>query len=146
MSWMNLSYFLLVLPIIEYLGMYVYTYIRDSQTFMVELKAAPFTLTSLVLYQWMTYIFVKGLICPSDVEKTWIPIIIFGINAFIYTIYMFIYLFFFSWIDSAKKNTLKSLTQPIVLPTILPTTSVTPMSSSARSASAGSVVSTTASK
>jgi hypothetical protein len=113
---------------------------------MVELKGAPLTLASLVLYQWMTYIFVKGLICPTDVEKAWIPIIIFGINAFIYTIYMFIYLFFFSWIDSAKKAAIKSLTEPIVIPPILPTTSVTPMSSSPRSVSAGSVPSTTASK
>ena len=141
MHYDTLACFLIMLPIIEYLGIFLYTSIKDPSLLNKQIKLIPVTFIPLVIYQWMTWTFVKGLICPDSMETTWIPIVIFGINAFIYTIFMFIYLFFFSWVESAKEVVVNPALNKLVKIRIpksivpLPTTSINSSVNSSSSSS-----------
>ena len=97
-----LALFLILLPILEFVGSLIYVYLKDPLVFAVDFRIAGFTFPALVFYQFCTWFFVRGLICPTQVDTSFVPIIIFGINAFIYTVYIFMYWYNFEWFQSQK--------------------------------------------
>ena len=98
----TLALFLITLPILEFIGSLIYVYIKDPLVFAVDFRIASFTFPALVFYQFCTWFFVRGLICPTQIESSYVPVIIFGINALIYTIYIVMYWYFFQWFQVAK--------------------------------------------
>lgn len=97
-----LALFLILLPILEFVGSLIYVYVKDQAVFAVDFRIAAFTFPALVFYQFCTWFFVRGLICPTQVDTSFVPIIIFGINAFIYTVYIFMYWYRFEWFQAQK--------------------------------------------
>jgi hypothetical protein len=136
MPYETLAFFLIMLPIVEYIGLFLYTCIKDYSLMGSQIKLLPVTFIPLLVYQWVIWTFTKGLICPTKLETAWVPIVIFGINAFIYTVFMFIYLFFFSWVQTAKSAVVNPALTTIVdakvpksiapVPTLVPTVAAKP--------------------
>lgn len=124
----TLALFLIALPILEFIGSLVYVYVKDTSAFAVDFKVAQYTFPALLWYQFCTWFFVRGLICPTQVDSSWVPIVIFGINAFIYTVYIIIYWYFFTWFQTAKATIGSSINT--ILPAATPTPTPAPATSS----------------
>jgi len=145
----TLALFLIALPILEFIGSLIYVYIKDPLVFAVDFRIASFTFPALVFYQFCTWFFVRGLICPTQIESSYIPVIIFGINALIYTIYICMYWYFFQSFQMAKLSVGMELGKlwpkatPAATPAAAPATSspapsVTPSAPASKTPSSGS--------
>jgi hypothetical protein len=98
----TLALFLITLPILEFVGSLIYVYIKDPLVFAIDFRIAAFTFPALIFYQFCTWFFVRGLICPTQIDSSYVPVIIFGITAFIYTVYIIMYWYFFTWFQASK--------------------------------------------
>jgi protein-S-isoprenylcysteine O-methyltransferase Ste14 len=110
MAWMTLAFFLITVPLAEYVIMLGYTYFKNSTAFMGMIAITPFVLIPLIIYLSVWWYLVSGLICkdPSNMGTSWIPIVIFGIIALVSTIMLILYIWAFdtahSMIDNARKQ------------------------------------------
>jgi hypothetical protein len=99
MPWITLATFLITLPLVEYLIMLGYTYVVDKTgvVFAVMMRLSLYIIPILIIYLGSWWYLVSGLICkdPSNMGTSWIPIIIFGIIAFLSSIGLISYIWLY---------------------------------------------------
>jgi protein-S-isoprenylcysteine O-methyltransferase Ste14 len=141
MAWMTLAFFLITVPLAEYVIMLGYTYFKNSTAFMGMIAITPFVLIPLIIYLATWWYLVSGLICkdPSNMGTSWIPIVIFGIIALVSTIMLILYIWAFDTAHTMIADARKQASGWVVAATPTPTPTPTPKAGAATTSPAPTV-------